>query len=436
MTGIKRNPSAVLTCVTVLLVATLLTVPGCQKAPDSGPGKAQPPSPTAPPAVEPLGSCKATRIGTPYPASPESNWSGAGLMVVKTDETTEQETCGYVTLEVEPPASPGYQPLTGGCARSIAWGPNGCVAFVAARDEEFTPETVYLRYFGVTGNPFKTIDLLPGDLARHGVSKTKVVHGWLDDRTLAYEEHMGTGVQKLGLVDTSTYAPIECPELLAFSFHWQPGGSLLLGDMNGPAGFWIWDRASGKYVLESSRSLSDGIQRFQAWGPAAKTAGSVFFSASAEEELDRNVDLHSDLYEYDLKTRSCTKIANDAGPAEQAGGVLAYVKLSSPLTLVVKDLARGTVLWEQDLGALAPPDSIKRFKPVMCDGYVLYRTSKGEWWLSPTLAKQPVLLAGASRGPEATAPPSASLSPDGAFAAIFTEGKVTIFRNPFKKQTP
>ncbi|MDP2858976.1 MAG: hypothetical protein Q8P50_13515 [Bacillota bacterium] len=67
-----------------------------------------------------------------------------------------------------------------------------------------------------------------------------------------------------------------------------------------------------------------------------------------------------------------------------------------------------------------------------CDDYLLYRTSKGEWWLSPAQTKQPILLEASPGGPNAVPAGSVSFSPGAAFLAIFSEGKVTVFRNPFK----
>ena len=423
MTSAKKSLTAAAPAWFITLVAMALAVSGCGLLP--GPKETQS-TPTVP-TVQPLGACPATRIGTPCPASPDSNWSGAGLMVLAADEVTVRDRGGYVGLEIEPPASPEFRILTGGPASSIAWGPNGCIAYVAERDEKHSPETIYLRYFGIIGNPVRTVDLLPGDLARQSVSTHKVVHGWLDGGTLAYEEHVGTGVQRLGLINTLSCELIKCPELLAFSFSWEPGGPLLAGQMDGPAGFWIWERVLDKLLLESSQSLSAGIQRFEAWGPSGPhIAASVFFTAwPGPERPYAGATLRCDLHQYDLRTRACTKVASGAGLAAQAGGKLAYVKSGRRLTLVVRDIATGKVLWEQDLGVPPRHERIESSRPVMCDDYVLYRTSRGEWWLSPAQSRQPVLLMTGPTG-------SASLSPDAAFAAIFAEGMATIFRNPFK----
>lgn len=119
-------------------------------------------------------------------------------------------------------------------------------------------------------------DLLPSGSGAPSVSTTKFLRGWLDDATLAYEEHVGTGARQLFLLDSNTWERIETEPLTATRFHVSATGRYIAGQwIGGPPSFWVWDRVDaqmidlpalpGDYQLIEDWALSGEHILFSAW---------------------------------------------------------------------------------------------------------------------------------------------------------------------------
>lgn len=310
-------------------------------------------------------------------------------------------------------------------ARGAAWGPDGrWLAYTSSRTdpaEDFVPQTIYLQRLD-GGDP---VDLLPGELAVRSTSTAKQLHGWVDFTTLAYEEHMGTGIQQLFLVDTSTRKLIATPDLLATFFTWAPDGQRVAGQLwGGPPQFWVWDRSTGRFMTPTA-PLPGAYQWFEAW---ADDGRSLLFTAW--DGLPYEQTARPTLYRLDLEQGSYTKVVDNAALAAWSEEGLAYVQWGEPLTLTVAGAADLSVRWTTDLGTPAPAvwqDLPFWYRPTFAGPYLAFRTLADQWQVS--LAARPevrTLYTGAGA--------AWSWPADGKYVALLTntgpEARLQVVGNP------
>jgi hypothetical protein len=267
------------------------------------------------------------------------------------------------------------------------------------------------------------VDLLPGDQAVYGVSGTKFVEGWLDGHTLAFSEHVGTGVRELRFVDTLTQKLVESPDgrpLNATFFVWPEDRSRVAGQTyGGPATFWMWDFQAGRF-LQPAGKLPGEFQWFEGW----QGADTALFTAWAGYPYSSEATAVS-LYQWDLKTGETAKLADDAILAQASGGVLAYVRRTPEPVLLVTDTA-GKELRREPLGAL--PDDTRQWehRPRLNGRHVAFQTGEGEWKLAPAGPGPAVTL---HRGGMATV----GFSPDGKRLALLVHdipARLLLLENP------
>lgn len=392
----------------------------CSKSP-SPPQEQSPVQPVTPvSATEPDGTLKVVReLSDLAPAPSLPAWSPDGNRILYEGGPNGQPTVATVAGQ-EPPLAPvGLRTFV-----PPVWAPDGKgVVFAGARQEVdgSTATTLYLQPVA-GGNP---VDLLPGALAKQSVSGTKFPRRFVSPTMLAYEEHMGSGIQELRLVDIASHKPVALPQpLQATFFTWSPDGALVAGQIyGGPADFWVWDMAAQQFLKKANPAPSP-YQFFEGWaGP-----GTALFTRWEKYPYDQEA-LTASLYALDVGSGKETRVADDGVLAGGTGEHITYVKLKPRPTLVVADKT-GKPLWQEDLGALPPGPALWEYRPHLTDQYVAYRLFPEEWKISPLGEHKPVTV---SKGLPATA----GFSPDGRHVAVLlldAPARLQILLNPFEAQ--
>lgn len=136
-------------------------------------------------------------------------------------------------LDLDQPDQP--KAVTETQTRSLGFGPDGrSFAYVGAHPGPKRPESTIMVGSLAGGEP---VDLFPGGGAVHGVSGALFVDRWLDERTLAYTEGMGTGVRALWLVDVPNRKMLlpDSTDYVATEFIWTTDGSRVARQLGGGA---------------------------------------------------------------------------------------------------------------------------------------------------------------------------------------------------------
>lgn len=317
--------------------------------------------------------------------------------------------------------------ITNTPAGNAVWSPDhNQIAYTASRSNSAStgPMTVYVKAIP-EGVP---IDVLPGDQAIVGTSTAKYIHRWIDPTTIAYEEHVGSGLQQLLLVNVPARRLVDIPVLDASFFRWSQNGSSAAGQLtSGQTHFWIWNRREKK-LLKSTDGLPGKYHWFEAWSDDGRFAlftawdGPPYRSGSA-----------ANLFRLDIRDGSVTHVASNAFLAAWANGHISYVTAGIPSSLVILRSDNFESLWTDNLGS--PPSSLPAdvpwsFRPTLAGPYVSYRAWNGEWRVSLVTEKtvMPILLAHHI---------SMEWSPNGSYAAILESrqnAKLTLIRNPLAGQ--
>jgi hypothetical protein len=394
-------------------------VPEQVPAPDPDPGQGQAPA---------SGAARAPRIvqeltgPNSVPSLPQWDPSGASRILYETLDASGTSAGLPTVADLD---SSGAKPkVVGNLGSFVAprWAPDGQhVVIAGARPEPDGSQSTTLCLVPLDGGA--PVDLLPGPQARRGVSGTKFIEQWMDPQTLAFAEHMGTGVQELLLVDTAASRLVTGPEqLLATFFHFAPDSRKVAGQIEGgPAQFWVWDFVAGQFRKPSS-PLPGQFQWFESW------AGNetLLFSAWAQYPY-ADEPRTADLYAWETSSGSVTRIAKNAMLTTATEQYLVFIRMVPSPTLVVAG-REGKTVWEEDLGPVPGGRLSWEFMPRISDRYVLYRHSNGEWRLSTLAAKDPVVV---YRMPGATV----GLSPDERHLAVLQHdipARLLILTNPFE----
>jgi hypothetical protein len=175
---------------------------------------------------------------------------------------------------------PGFEPrkLADGPASEPRWSPDGRVIAYSAVDQG-------LR--AVTPDGGRAVELSPDD----DLWRTRIVRvlRWVDDTTLAYEAHCGTGCQHLfemtiergdeGL-PAGAGEPVQVPFVLScdgcvvagLAFHYSPDGRYIAADYGGTPSVAWYDRSTGEqWLVRFDDDGPDVMREFHAWhdaGPA------------------------------------------------------------------------------------------------------------------------------------------------------------------------
>lgn len=296
-------------------------------------------------------------------------------------------------------------------AADPTWHPDGRqIAFIGPRHEQPVDRQTVYRQDLPSGQP---VDLLPGAQAGRLISK---IHGWVDQRTLAYEDHLGTGTQQLGLVNSVAGAPVPLPTLWATTFKWSLDGRRVAGQTAAviPESFWLWDRERGM-LLPSSEKLPGPSQWFEDWSPDGR---SILFTTWTNGSYTQPGAGKATLYRLDLEGGALTEIAKDAVAASWRGDTICYVKWGRHLKLVVANAADLQTRWTTNL-AWATDETVRRLmtdRPTLVGRFVSYETGDHRWLVSPVRRRVPRLI---YRG----AADSPSWSPDGRYLALLQRRK-------------
>lgn len=297
--------------------------------------------------------------------------------------------------------------LTTERATDATWSPDEQrIAYTADRPEgDYFVNTIYVK--PVAGG--EPIDLLPGELAVSSVSTQKRVDGWFADDVLAYEEHMGTALQQLFLLDMKRQDRYTDEKLMASYFVWDEQKRHVAGQWVGsdPAWFWLWDRKERRFITPTQPLPGHG-QYFEAWSP---DGSALLFTAWDRGGFYGDLGAQATLYRLEVESGQVTKVADQAGLATWAGDGITYVKLEERMSLVVND-PEGRERWRTDLGELAKVQQKLPglYRPVAATTFLSYRRADDSWWVSP-VTKEPHLL---FRGPAK----AADWTPFGRYLAI------------------
>jgi|GEM_PF-2277537 len=285
-------------------------------------------------------------------------------------------------LDMNEPGNPrpvAQRPLYGG----LAWHPAGD-SFVYTRMDRgpggrLAPTIFQQRLTG--GEP---VNLLPQEVTPP--LNVAFIHRWLDERTLAFDESVGTAMRRAFLLDAVEGRLVQTPELVATTFTWAPTGDRLAGQGSDPLSptFWIWDRLANRFLI-APRTGEDsplpGVQQhFEAWSPDGRSALFTAWTGRPYRPGSRPT-----LYRLDLTTGETTRLAEGAAFAAWSGDWIAYVRDAPRFTLVVTRAADNQVRWTDDLG---PPPQMDgpsfpwTFWPRMVGPYLAYRTTAGDWLVS------------------------------------------------------
>lgn len=180
--------------------------------------------------------------------------------------------------------------------------------------EDWQPLSVWL----IKADGTDLLDLLPGENAVLSVSTAKILIEWLDEGTLAFGEHVGTGVDALYLlnVDSGELTPVAVTEDSIFGFmcgtvyYFSPEDKETVASE-------CWGRGLPEITLLDldsglSKELPGEWEAFEDWAPD----GSAFLFTRWESEIGEEpspiVSQPVDLYLWDLQEDEARLLAPNA----------------------------------------------------------------------------------------------------------------------------
>ncbi|HWI51862.1 MAG TPA: hypothetical protein VNT01_06960, partial [Symbiobacteriaceae bacterium] len=305
-------------------------------------------------------------------------WAPDGQRLVYVTESRQ-----LMLLDLTDPAHP--RPVSARTGYAPRFRPDGkAVAFTGIRTEAGrTLNTLYLQRLD-GGAP---VDLLPGDLAVQSVSTAKMIHRWLDAKRLSYEEHMGTGIQQLFLLDVPTRTLSTQGSLIATRFQWSANGRRVAGHVTCcPSRFWIWDRLQRQFVIPAESPAGPSQRWFEAFSDDGQQA--LFTEWTGKQAYDAQA--RAPLFRLEITTARTVTLAENGILAAWSGDLVAYVKVENTMTLVVAKAQDGQPVWTENLGAVPDRFDIHHweYQPQFAGPFLFFRAGDGRWRVSPADRKQ------------------------------------------------
>ncbi len=187
------------------------------------------------------------------------------------------------------------------------WSPDGrFVAFAGGRKEgDLSVGTLWLA--SADGSAVR--DLLPGDKAKLSVSTAKLLVDRVDERTLSFTEHMGSGTDALATVDLvsgevkfiAAHPQAEFPKVGGTFYAWSPDKKLVAdGDWGrGLPTTTLLDLSRRTATPLDSGQAGQRFQQFRSWAPDGKSFVYAQWAAQGEKAWPV-VDQAPDLYLWDV----------------------------------------------------------------------------------------------------------------------------------------
>jgi Tol biopolymer transport system component len=230
------------------------------------------PSPTSTPSLKPpsplTSDVRPLAILDLSLASPlherDFDWSPDGQVLAFASGKSASQSSDYHLWVARAPDF-ALQRLTEQDGHQPRWSPDGeHVAFVSCRRTgDRQPETIWL----VRADGSDLRDLLPGEKAIRSVSGAKFIEHWLNEKTLIFADHCGTGCRRLVALDTRTGETQDFP-LGGAQYRWAPSRDKYVAIAGGgiPQTS-LWERIDSGAWRET---LLPRPSEFYAWSPDSR----------------------------------------------------------------------------------------------------------------------------------------------------------------------